>query len=298
MMSRRSLLTYLGLVFALGWCLQLGAIATVGDPEKPAALPWLAGAMFAPALVTLAFVVFDRRLRGSVAWRPRWRMAPLLVVAFVVPTLIAFSAVAVVQIAGWGHAGWFAFSRGGVGISGGPWVLGRGDQTWPLFVVNVAATGALFSAVSALEAVGEELGWRGFLQGQLIERLGLLKGIALVGLIWALWHLPLLLAGYNYPDHPLLGALVLFPIELIAASFFLGWLTLRSGSFWPAAVAHGAVNSIEQGVLGNLCLSVPHLYEDGLQLAFTVIVGVAFCIILAAGKPIRAEGVIAPSVPA
>src|SRR5690606_23069025 len=121
-------------------------------------------------------------------------------------------------------------------------------QPWPAFIANVALTGMWFALFNATVAVGEEFGWRGFLQGHLIARMGTTDGIVLLGFIWSMWHLPSLLAGYNFPEYPLLGATVLFPVQLIAASFFLGWLTLRAGSFWPAAIAHGATNSIQEGV--------------------------------------------------
>lgn len=279
-MSTRKLAAYVALIFLLSWSLQLGAIAKVGDLESPAARPWLLATMFAPTLVTLAFLLFDRGARRAFAWKPAWRMLPLMLVAVLVPTLIAFGVVASVEAAGWGHSGWFAFARTGVSVSGGPWVLGKGTQAWPLFLANVAATGGVFALMNGLVAMGEESAWRGLLQGQLIDRLGTTRGIALLGLIWSFWHLPSLLAGYNYPQHPVLGALVLFPITLVAVSFFLGWLTLRSGSFWAAAVAHGAGNSIEEGVVSNLRLTVPQLHEDLLRMGFTVLVGLVFWALL------------------
>jgi hypothetical protein len=51
---------------------------------------------------------------------------------------------------------------------------------------------------------------------------------------FGLWHAPVNLAGYNYPQAPVLGALVLFPIQLIAVSFIMIWLIPRARSLWPA----------------------------------------------------------------
>ncbi len=122
-------------------------------------------------------------------------------------------------------------------------------------------------------AVGEEFAWRGFLQGHVIDRLGQTVGLTCLGLFWSFWHLPSLLSGYNYPDHPVLGALVLFPVTLVAMAFFYGWLTLRARSFWPAALAHGAANSIQIGVISNLKLTVPSLYLDLAGLVVSMLVG-------------------------
>ena len=69
----------------------------------------------------------------------------------------------------------------------------------------------------------------------------------------------------------------------MGASFFLGWLTLKAKSFWPAAIAHGAVNSIQQGVLDSLHLSVPQIYEDVMRVSLTLVVGV-ICLLLILGR--------------
>src|SRR5262249_41980488 len=75
-----------------------------------------------------------------------------------------------------------------------------------IFVCNVVATGVVYSLISMVFGAGEELGWRGYLQGQLTQRFGLLNGLVILGLLWSFWHLPLLLAGFNYPQNRYLGA--------------------------------------------------------------------------------------------
>ena len=279
-MGNRALVLFCVLVYALSWSLQCAALLFFPDPESPGAAPYLLAGMAAPAVVTLLFAAFSAETRKRVLWKPTWRMIPLLATAVIVPTLIAFAVVGSVEALGWGKSGWFIFSARGVQISGGPWLLGRGSQNWTLFVANVLATGGAYAAFNAIPAFGEELGWRGFLQGALIEKLGAVRGVALLGLIWSFFHLPLLLRGYNFPGHPLLGAFVLFPLELMAISFFLAWLTLRSGTVLPAAIAHGATNSIEEGVISNLHLAVPHLVLDLLRGGMTVAVGLFFLLLL------------------
>ncbi|WP_069160037.1 CPBP family intramembrane glutamic endopeptidase [Nocardia altamirensis] len=91
-------------------------------------------------------------------------------------------------------------------------------------------------------ALGEELGWRGWLLPQLNRRFGLSAGILATGLIWALWHAPLTLLGYTYPN---LGAwaAVAFLGFCVPFGAILGWLRMRTGSIWPGAVAHAAFNA-------------------------------------------------------
>ena len=105
-------------------------------------------------------------------------------------------------------------------------------------IVNIVVTAIAFSLMNGIPAAAEEFTWRGFLQGILIDKLGITKGVVALGLIWSFWHLPALLAGYNHPEHPILGSFFLQPIQEISISFFFAWLTLKSKSFIPAAIAH------------------------------------------------------------
>jgi membrane protease YdiL (CAAX protease family) len=197
--------------------------------------------------------------------------------AVFVPTVVAFGIVAIFLSTGWGHSSFFEFSANGVEVIRGPWLLGKGEQGWLLFVCNVVATAVVYSLISMVFGAGEELGWRGYLQGRLTERFGLFNGLVILGLLWSFWHLPLLLCGFNYPENRYLGAFILSPLLLIAASFFLAWLTLRARSFWPAALAHGAGDG---GVTTSIQSNKPGLYVYLTELVLTVIVGLFFYLLL------------------
>jgi membrane protease YdiL (CAAX protease family) len=271
--SLRAIIVYCLLALAASWGIQYGGLAVLGAFDGPEAAPWLLASMWSPTIIALGFLAFHRPARRGLLWKPTLPGLPLALVAIGVPTLTAFGLVAVFEALGWGDAGWFDFAASGVTITGGPWKLGGGSQNWLLFVANVAATGVWFALLNLDAAVGEEFAWRGFLQGHMIGRLGQNAGLTCLGLFWSFWHLPALLSGYNYPEHPVLGALVLFPVTLVAMAFFYGWLTLRARSFWPAALAHGAANSIQIGVISNLKLTVPSLYLDLAGLVVSMLVG-------------------------
>jgi membrane protease YdiL (CAAX protease family) len=96
--------------------------------------------------------------------------------------------------------------------------------------------------VVLLIAFGEEYGWRGYLQSELIK-LGKVRGVLLVGLIWGLWHAPVILMGHNYPGYPVLGVLLMI-LYSIALAFFFGFAVLKSGSVWLAAFLHGLNNQV------------------------------------------------------
>ena len=97
--------------------------------------------------------------------------------------------------------------------------------------------------INFVPALGEEYGWRGFLQPALVKRYGLITGLTLTGLVWGLWHAPVILQGYNYPQHPNLIGVGFFTLWTILAGYFLGWLRIKSKSCFPAALGHGAINA-------------------------------------------------------
>lgn len=107
-----------------------------------------------------------------------------------------------------------------------------------LLVAAVLATPVLW---------GEEFGWRGYLQTRLFGGRPIAAAVA-TGVIWGIWHYPLTLRGYNYPDLPVLGSL-LFVVVTVLMSYIFGWIYSRSGSIWTASLAHAATNSV-----GNLSL--------------------------------------------
>jgi len=88
---------------------------------------------------------------------------------------------------------------------------------------------------------GEEYGWRIFLQDRLAQQYGRIKGVLLVGVVWGLWHAPLIAGGLNYPGYPVLGIL-LFTIFAIEISIPLGLAVFKSKSVWLAAYLHGIIN--------------------------------------------------------
>lgn len=269
-MTLRAIVLYAILAIALSWCIQLPAILLLGlDNSLTKAVFILV--MWSPTFLALAFMTRSRAAREGV----RWRLGKLgyLPIGIGVETMIAFAMLGILMLAGLATSGWFTFAASGVSVAGGPWVLGAGFQHWPLFLLNVGATAIIYSTIGLVATTGEEFAWRGFLQGHLEQHCGVVAAILWVALIWWAWHLPGLIAGYNFPETPLLGALVLFPLQMLGASLLFGWLTVRSGSFWSAALAHAAVNSIQQGVFDDLRLSGSALHGHLVRTALIFVVG-------------------------
>ena len=97
--------------------------------------------------------------------------------------------------------------------------------------------------INLLPALGEEIGWRGWLTPQLLP-LGVIPTIAITGVIWGLWHTPLILLGHNYPHLPGWQAVGFMVVFCTLLGGILAWLSIRSRSVWPAALGHSTINAI------------------------------------------------------
>jgi membrane protease YdiL (CAAX protease family) len=96
--------------------------------------------------------------------------------------------------------------------------------------------------VNALAGFGEELGWRGFLQREL-GGLGFWKASAIIGLVWGFWHAPLIVQGFNYPEHPWAGVFLMNVETLLSAPLF-AYVCLKADSVVAAAIFHGTCNGM------------------------------------------------------
>jgi membrane protease YdiL (CAAX protease family) len=97
-------------------------------------------------------------------------------------------------------------------------------------------------------ALAEEIGIRGYLLPKLLP-LGRRRALFLSGLVWATWHMPLILLTPVFPVGNKLISLPLFYGTIVAASFFYGYLRIYTDSVWPTSIAH-AVHNAAWGVLG------------------------------------------------
>ena len=127
-----------------------------------------------------------------------------------------------------------------------------------IFLINYAIA-PLFP--NSIMAFGEEYGWRGYLQDLLQEKFSILKTLLITGVIWGLWHAPLIAMGYNYNQYPVPGVF-LFVLWATFIGVFFGWLKIKSKSVFTAALAHGSLNAfIGFGIIfaetNNQLLGIP-----------------------------------------
>ena len=127
--------------------------------------------------------------------------------------------------------------------------VGAETQGIPLDLVailQVIAAVTYGPIINSFFALGEEIGWRGYLYPAFREMFSSLHSHLLTGLIWSLWHLPLNLQGYNfgstYLGAPWLGLVAMF-VFCFSIGVLLSFMMEKTGSLWAPALLHGAVNA-------------------------------------------------------
>lgn len=95
--------------------------------------------------------------------------------------------------------------------------------------------------INAVAAFGEEIGWRGHLM-RLLMPAGFWRANLLIGLVWGIWHAPIILLGHNYPSHPVIGVLMMIIFCMLLSPLF-GYIRIKARSMLAAAVMHGSLNA-------------------------------------------------------
>lgn len=124
-------------------------------------------------------------------------------------------------------------------------------------LINIAVGALIAPLLNGIPCLGEELGWRGYLLPGLSDLMGEGPANIATGVIWGIWHAPMIAMGHNYgtgyPGYPWTGiaAMVLF---CVAVGGFFGRLSMRTDSVWPAVIGHAVLNGLAAS--GSLFLAV------------------------------------------
>lgn len=154
--------------------------------------------------------------------------------------------------------------------------------------------------INTLFALGEEIGWRGYLFNLLRSKPLAVSTVA-IGLVWGYWHTPIiLLLGHNYQVNRALGGLLLFPVLTVVITYIQLEIVRRSGSVIPAASFHGAFNALwGLTLVSRLPNEARELYLGlgVLGIAVWVLVClIAYCALRAVGKENRGGRISSPPI--
>jgi uncharacterized protein len=140
-----------------------------------------------------------------------------------------------------------------------------------LLAIWVFLTMIVAPFINIIGTFGEEFGWTGYLLPSLLP-LGRWKAVGIYGVIWGLWHAPIIVGGFNYPGHPVAGVIFMCAfttaLGLIQCSLLLRYRSVLLTSFF-----HGAVNAGAQGVWPLLVTGVATLWGGAVGLVGILIFG-------------------------
>lgn len=112
-----------------------------------------------------------------------------------------------------------------------------------LMIVVMLVSGLIAGiTINAIAAFGEEFGWRNYLVGALRE-VKFWKAALFIGVVWGIWHFPLILMGHNYPNEPHWGVLLMVVMCILLGVIEL-YFVLKSKSMIVAAIIHGTFNAV------------------------------------------------------
>ncbi|MBM4028358.1 MAG: CPBP family intramembrane metalloprotease [Planctomycetes bacterium] len=238
---------FLGLTFLVNWSLAWLFYSLGGRWGTPVGMAFGAAYMFVPMVVALTLQrgVYREPIKQplGISFRlNRWFM-----VAWLLPPLIALTTFGVsLLLPGIEHAPQMEgiFERFASLLTPEQMEQLKERMTAaPVAAMWLVLLQGLFAGITinAVAGFGEELGWRGFLQRQWAF-LGFWRSSLLIGVVWGLWHAPLILQGHNYPQHPVAGVFMMTFLCILLAPIF-GYIRVKARSVIAAAIVHGTFNA-------------------------------------------------------
>lgn len=234
---------------------------------------YVLGLMWCPGLAALATrLLFQRNLRGG-GWG--WGQTRYQLTSYLLPLGYAGVVYLLVWLTGLG-----ALSEETTARVAERFGLDLQSPILALLVMLLVG-GTLGMITSCISALGEEIGWRGFLVPELAKLTTFTRTALISGAVWSVWHYPLILfADYRSPTSTWFS-LVCFTVMVMGISFPFAWLRLRSGSVWTSMFLHASHNIFIQAVFDRMTkdTGVTHwlIGEFGAGLALTgALVGFLF----------------------
>lgn len=200
---------------------------------------YISGLMWCPSLAAVLTCKHLGRNLSSLGWK--WGPARYLVICYCIPLAYSVLTYAAVWIGGFGGFPNREF------VSGLTQSFGLGAMpTWASVALYFFFTATINVIRDFPTVLGEEIGWRGFLVPELATHHGFAATATLSGLVWAIWHYPVLLFA-DYTGHtPVFYYLPLFTIGVPLLCFTFAWMRLKTGSIWPGVLLHASHNTFIQ----------------------------------------------------
>jgi len=225
--DRRAVLFFLALTFGFTWSLNLLLLMSGGLNISALQLQMLIPAICAMITITL---VTKERIRD---FGIRLGRIKYYAWAFLIPIAVNGSAYLLTHILG--------LAKLDPSMPGLAPLLANIPIPIEQLILTVLVQALFLGPLTGLPfTFGEEFGWRAFLLSKLLP-LGKGRAVVLHGVIWGVWHAPVIAMGHNYPGYPSIGP-ILMVVSTIFLGTFLGWIYFASNSIVAPSLAHGAIN--------------------------------------------------------
>ena len=248
-MNTKKLIVFLLWAFVpmviVGLVMHFSGASTTGLPKEPSAIDPLAavksllfsaGAMLIPLLAVIftQLIFKDPVLKGlgisfkiNRWWWIGWLLMPIIAFAVLGITLLMPG------------ARWTPDSEM---MQSAMKSMPEGIGIWGVIVITIISGLLNGITINAVFAFGEEIAWRGFLMKEVKGKKFLMAALW-IGIIWGLWHAPIILNGHNYPQHPVMGVFMMVLFCLLLTPMLM-YFRQKSGSVIVPAIMHGTFNAV------------------------------------------------------
>ncbi|NHB67722.1 CPBP family intramembrane glutamic endopeptidase [Perlabentimonas gracilis] len=239
---------FLAITFGLSWTMAM-VYWLVGGSTNTASTPYFIMTitfMFTPMISALLVqkLIFKQDIRKSLGvnfkWNRWWTIAWLLPLVIALATMgvgLLFPSVSFSL----GMEGMFDRFEGLLTPEQMDEMRNMELPVHPFFITLIQGLIAALT-INAVAGFGEELGWRGILYESLKHK-GFWRMSLIIGLIWGIWHAPIILMGHNYPENPITGIFMMIAFCILFSPIFT-LIREKSGSVIAASILHGGINAL------------------------------------------------------
>lgn len=239
---------FLVITFVLTWGIAFGLMFNGGYGNTNATLI-VAGCMFMPAIATIVTTLVTKEKFKDVWIKPNFKgNIKYYLIGWLAPVVLILFGAAVYFLIFPSH---FDGSMSTM-ISATKEQLTSLGQAVPsdaqlktLLIVQLVSSIFIAPVVNFIPCLGEELGWRGYLLPNLLEKNSPLKATLISGVIWGVWHAPMIAMGHNYGLAYIFapwGGILAMVIFCVAVGSLLSYITIKSKSCIPATICHAMIN--------------------------------------------------------
>ena len=211
---------------------------------------YVMGNMWSPGLAALLTLKIHKRKISELGWN--WGNTKFQVWSYLIPICYCLVTYVIVWITGYGGF----YNTETVKQMSESFGLGELNPVSAI-ILFVLLDGTFGIIRMSAYTLGEEIGWRGFLVPELFKKFSYAETSLLSGLIWSLWHYPVLIFSNYNSGTPVWYGLTCFTVMVVSSCFIYTWFRIKSNNLWTGVIFHASHNLFIQQIL------TPLTYDTG-----------------------------------